>query len=305
MLALLAIAALLLAQGKDCAACRVDPRRAILCAAHTEAEWSTLREARAALHSKEAAERIRALERVAALTQEHQNAPSVQVARFLADGLSDPSLEVRTRALELIVDGQHKKEAAKGVVRGLDEALRTWRELDVRLTETDADPGRSRTNVAVTVHELLQVPAYVEAVLSALSAMRDERALIALVDFVQEPIDRTPGRFLAAGCEALLALDTRKGTEVVVDVLIELDALLSGAGVARRFGPREGAPSLIDKYKSRLENADAETHEAIRHALEDYARGKAVAPPEGCDVGRCGAWREWLKAARDSLPATL
>ena len=105
------------AAADDCGACK----RGKLCTPHTKEERATLERLAPALASEEIAERIDALREVAELTTEHENAPSVAVAKALAAGVTDESLRVRSIALDLLSDGQDPETAVVAVTRALAE----------------------------------------------------------------------------------------------------------------------------------------------------------------------------------------
>lgn len=293
------------AQAVECPDCGAESRRTTLCSAHAELEALTLREQRAAFRSPDAAARVRALEAVAALTRAHTNLPTPAVAKFLGDALKDESLEVRFAGVRLLVDGQHRGEAVRGILRGLEEAQRTWRKVEQRLVEGEAAPDAGRANVAVTVDELTSVPDYVETVLSALSHVQDERALQALLSYLRSPLESTPGRFLVAASEATLAFDTRKGTEAVINLLEQIELGLAQGSIPRRFAGAEGGSSLLDMLKAPLENAGNDDYTAIVTELYEYAASKRLAAPADAAQAKSLGWKAWLASVQAALPETV
>ena len=305
LLAVIACAAFAFVQATNCSNCKSDPRRPLLCAAHLEDETAVLKEQRAIYkQALDPEERIAALEHVAALTSEHINAPSVNVARFLAEGLRDESLDVRRRALALIIDGQHHEEAVRAVIDAWKESQRGWRVLDAKLvlSETPAEPGKPA--VALTTEELTGVPEYIEALLHALGHLRDERALTILQSFLRSPLDRTPGRFIVAASSATLALDSRRACELVIELLGALEEAFVEGAVPRRFAAA-GRTDLLAALKAPLENADARDHADISAMLDAYARSRQLQPPDGAESLLAADWRSWFKLARNSLPERI
>lgn len=282
-------------QGDSCGDCASTQRRTVLCARHAGIEGATLREQKRNLRSKESSLRVAALERVAELTHTHANAASPAVARFLAEGLDDPSLAVRRVAVKLLAEGQNADEAARGMVRGLESAKETWSGIEERV----ADP---RTG-ALEIDELTEVPAYFESVLEALGKLRDERSLQALLAYLRSPLERTPGRFLVVAGEATLALDTRRGTEAVITLLANLEAALAHGAIPRRFERADGRATLLDSMKARLDNATEAERGALLNALSAYAEKKLLAPES---KPTCASdWRAWLESVRTQLPERL
>lgn len=291
------LSTLALAAAEVCAQCRVDPRRTVLCATHLDEELTTLREERSVLaRSKDSAERIAALQRIAALTATHSNAPSPNVARLLADGLHDESLTVRRRALALLLDGQHRDETIKGVLDGWRAAQRSWREFDARLNLLASE--LSKGSSSMSRQDLEDWPAYIESLLAALGEVHDERAYKELLGLFKWPADRTPGRFYVAAARAALAVESRKGVESVLEFALTLEAEIGAGRVPSRFGPGN---SLIGSMMRPLDNAVMHDVEDVLEALVDFARHKQSAPTPVPLLGSASTWRAWFKAARDQF----
>jgi hypothetical protein len=292
------------AQDATCAECKGDARRTALCATHLESETTTLREVRAVYaRSKDPEERVRALERAAGLTRAHSNAPSPIVARFLADGLDDELLAVRRTALELLLAGQHREETTRAVIDGWREAQRLWRVLDAKLVLSEAPAEAGKPPVVLTTDELSAVPEYVLALLGALGEIKDERSCSALVTFSRSELDRTPGRFLVAATDALLALDSRRSWDAAIALLGHLEDAFVDGQVPPRFADARG--DLLASYKKPLDNATSHDHAEIVALLLRHAERRKLARPESPEPLRAGDWKVWFKAARETLPDKL
>ena len=284
--------------GVVCGDCRVDPRRTILCSTHLDEEQSVLREERSIMaRSKERSERAAALERVAALTEAHVNAPSSNVARFLADGLHDDAVFVRRRALALLLDGQHRDETIKGVLDGWKAAQREWRDMDVKLLD---EIGKGA--FTLTRDELDELPSYFVALIGALGATGDERAYRELLGVFKLPLDHTPGRFYVAAARAALSLESRRGLESVLDFALSLESDLVADRVPRRFGPDQG---LLSSLLEPLDNARPIDVEDILDAVAAFASTKQLAAPPDARLGDPSAWRAWFKDVRDGVSDRL
>jgi len=289
--------ALALACGDVCAQCRVDPRRTLLCAPHLEDELTTLREERSVMaRSKSTDDRLAALQRVAALTAAHANAPSPNVARFLADGLYDDSLDVRRRALALLLDGQHRDETIRGVLDGWKVAQRSWKELEGRISALAAELQKGGSSVSNL--DLAQWPTYLEALLAALGEVHDERAYKELLNVLKWPVDRTPGRFFVAAARSALTVESRKGVESVLEFALTLEGELAAGRAAPRFG---ASGSLLGAMMRPLDNATVHDVEDVLHALGAFAQRKHTAPVPEPALGSAAAWRAWFKAAKDQF----
>lgn len=291
------VSALSVFGGDPCAQCRVDPRRTVLCSAHLEEELATLREERSIMaRSKDTTERVAALQRVANLTSAHTNAPSPNVARFLADGLYDDALPVRKRALQLLIDGQHRDETIKGVIDGWKAALRAWRDVEGRIATLTGDVQKSGS--IMSRQELEDWPAYVEALIAALGDVRDERAYRELLNVLKWPFDRTPGRFYLCAARTALTVESRKGVEAVLDCALALEAELSAGRVPPRFGPSSG---LLGAMMKPLDNANSHDVEEMLEALVEFAKRKKIAATPEPKLGLGAAWRSWFKSAKDQF----
>jgi hypothetical protein len=273
-----------------------------LCGLHAEIETVTLRDQKRVYKSGTVDERILALERVAELTRTHTNVATVNVARFLAEALVDDSLAVRRAAVRLLSEGQNADEASRGMVRGLDKARRTWAEIEARVVELPGEPRGNRGSVALTIDELTDVPEYFQSVLTALGRLRDERSLQALLSYLRSPLDRTPGRFLAAASEAALQLDTRRGVESVITLLGNIEEALAQGAIPRRFPHAVGKTTLLDAMKEPLENADDDDYAQIIAALSRYANRKQLPQPAPAIAHRSVEWRSWYEGVRETLP---
>lgn len=292
----LCLLVLALPAGDACTQCRVDARRTSLCAAHLEEETSTLREERSVMaRSSDAKERAAALERVARLTSTHTNAPSPNVARFLADGLHDSSLEVRRRALALLVDGQQRDETVRGLIDGWRAALRLWKDVEARLAQLAAEAPKQAATF--DMQQVSDTAAYLEALLAALGDVHDERAYRELLNVFKWPLERTPGGFYVAAARAVLAVESRKGVECVLEFALTLESELAAQRVTPRFAAKDGLAASLARPHDNATTAHVEaTLEALAHFAE---RRKLQAPPP--KLGAAAQWRAWFKGAKDQL----
>lgn len=296
LLRALSLLVLALPVGDACTQCRVDARRTSLCAAHLDEETSTLREERSVMaRSSVASERTSALERVARLTSAHTNAPSPNVARFLADGLHDSSLDVRRRALALLVDGQHREETVRGLIDGWRAALRLWKDVDTRLAQLAAEAPKQAATF--DLQQVSDTTAYLEALLAALGEVHDERAYRELLNVFKWPLERTPGRFYVAATHAVLAVESRKGVECVLEFALTLESELAAQRVAPRFAAKEGLAASLARP---LDNATSAHVEATLEALAHFAERRKLGAPAP-KLGSAAQWRTWFKGAKDQL----
>lgn len=273
----------------------------MLCSTHADLERSTLRAQSAAYaQSSEIGDRIACLEAVAKLTEAHENAPSPGVARFLAAALGAPTMAERRRALELLLDGQHREETVQGLAAGWREAQKAWRVIDAKLVLSEARQEPSKPNVALTNEDLVEAPEYLVELIRAIGTVRDEKFLPVIREMLRAPLDRTPAPFVVAGAETALAMHCRRATEGVLDLLDELESATAEGRLGKRFGA--GGSGLLLIYKSTLENAGVDEQRKIVDALVRYSEARGIPVPAEGERDTSAAWRTWYRTARERIP---
>lgn len=112
-----------------CDACRAEGATVELCAPHAEAERASIaRNGPRVLDADE--ERAKAaLADLAALTSQHENAPSAALARTLASGIANPSWSVRGEVLRLLQAGQDESVTREVLITAGDRFAIDAREI--------------------------------------------------------------------------------------------------------------------------------------------------------------------------------
>lgn len=177
-----------------------------LCAPHAELEAAEIARLRPQLESADPGERTSALRQVADLTARHENAPSAEVAAVLAAALEDPSLRVRTRAVQLLADGQHPETTVVSVCALLESFEANMWTLVAWLTGPDEQRG--------TVADAMK---YLEVAMRASGDVPDDRVVEALSSVLLAMPAEMRGQTVAmAATRSLLELGTQDAVEAVL-----------------------------------------------------------------------------------------
>ena len=185
-----------------CDACR----RGRLCRPHAKFEAAEIERLRPDLESDEIRDRIGALREIAALTREHQNVPTREVATILVAALEDRSLRVRDRAIRLLTDGQQPEITVVALV-GLLEGFRKnmW-----SLVPWLTGPREERGTTADAMN-------YLETVMRVSGDVPDDRVVKALADVLLAMPAEMRGQPVAmAATRSLLGLGTRDAVQAVL-----------------------------------------------------------------------------------------
>ena len=186
----------------ECQACK----RGKICKPHVRVEEAEFRRLRSELESDVDDDRIGALIQIAALTQEHENVPSGNVARILATALEDESLRVRELALELLTDGQHPEIAVVGLVNVIEHLKRNMFGLVPSLTGAKQERG--------TTADAMN---YIETIMRVSGQVPDDRVVKALINVLTAMPWEMYGQPVAmAATRSLLDLGTRDAVKAVL-----------------------------------------------------------------------------------------
>src|SRR5262249_29324300 len=118
----IAFALALLLSLELCKDCTLSGASARLCPKHSAEETAACSREEKRLRSSEEAERIAAIEALAALTNSHENAPSERVVNRIATALGDKSYKVRERATSLLGRPQHALASLAALEKALGES---------------------------------------------------------------------------------------------------------------------------------------------------------------------------------------
>lgn len=205
MRALLSSALLLLSPALGLDECQVcKPGK--ICKPHVKYEAAELKRLRSELESDDADDRSGALIQVAALTHEHENVPSENVARILAAALEDESLRVRELAIELLTDDQHPETAVVGLVGVIEDLKRNMFGLVPSLTGAKGERGTTADAMS-----------YIETIMRVSGEVPDDRVVKALANVLGAMPWEMYGQSVAmAATRSLLDLGTRDAVKAVL-----------------------------------------------------------------------------------------
>jgi len=198
----------------DCGDCKP----AKLCPAHAKVEADTLKSEKAAFQSPDAAARCKALERAAATTEAHANAPTKEMTHFVATGLADPSLRVRSAAAKLLASGQNADEAIKALTKAAADAGKLLAQGGSK-TLASKNPTEGEPTVQACATEVFQ----------ALAHYRDDRAVEALADVLRKlPYDQRFAPHAHAIVEGLATLGARNGLDAIIEIIRQYEGYGTG-----------------------------------------------------------------------------
>lgn len=298
----------------DCPDCLPGTRKAKLCEPHADAEKAELKACASGLKKKVSEERLAALRELAALTEEHANAPSPMLVKTLARGLGDEEDEVVLGTIELL-GGQHPEAvlgAYSAYVKKLDKrsadliksADKVHARQEKRSSKRTKDPVKRRREELEDEAELKELREEADAldrIIDGMSAqlgkMRDDRAVRAL-DAMLELGGRETTR------NALAELGNVDAAEALLrDLERHVGRFETFAGVRRSLGEAaeltgQEVDTEIEKLYEDARKPVAEAHAALTKVAESVKLG---GPRElNPEVGE--AWSKWMKLNGESLP---
>ncbi len=304
---MLATFVLTLAALDTCASCRMELQASFLCEPHAEAERAALARETRRLAAKEEAERLAALDALAALTEAHTNAPSERVAKRIAQALDDDSLAVRARAVERLGRPQHALVAVDALTEALEDAWKLKREwgkeykgLVERSTDKLSDAKREKLGAerAALGARIDDLNALHRQLVTRLAEFPDERALDAI-------LANTARNLIFEDGEALARIGTRRALDAFVDgIRIAEDNLASLARERDEVVEKaNGITTLATAVAVAAYDSAAERVAARRARLvELLAERGLVAPGPSATVRD---WGRWLAENRDAIPDRL
>jgi hypothetical protein len=313
------LAALLLAWTQasgPCPVCTTTGKDVRLCAPHADEERAVFARAGKRLSSKDAAERVAALEEFAALTRAHVNAPSARVADRIVGALDDESFDVRKRAAELLGPPQNALVAVAGLLEAFQateaERERQQKGLD-KIRAKQVGPPRPRENQLAdlkhdeelatrTMESLLEWRA---ALLAQLARFPDDRVVTAIL--------KAPRGLALGGNEALVQLGSKSALQGVAasfkvweEELAHAQDLLTAAEsiVVDEKMSKSLADALLEFFRKDVEKKKAEGA-AHQPEIASLLVARELGPaPEASDKPHA-AWESWLAAHLAALPEHL
>jgi len=255
-LLLAAVLAVLAPALDECADCLWTEKKVTLCKRHKSGDRSTLGKAKRAIKSDEPDARLAAYELVASLTAAHANAPSPEVAEFLAQGLLDDDVTVSRGALDLMLVGQHPGAVIEGLGAAVDE-------LGERMKRSSSSDAMEQ--VTLLTEEINRG----SNLFRALGKFRDERALAVLASYLEQKPDNLGQVFSIEAASAALGYNSVESTELVIDTLKRIQKKKRYAAIS------ENVCTVLSSWAE--------------------AKGGATPPPP-CEELDAKDWMAWVEA---------
>lgn len=291
---------------ESCSACSTSGRNVELCVVHAAEEIAVEEELAAfereggRLATKDPAGYVVVLDKLAALTEGHTNAPSERVVRLIAAGLEHESFEVRTHVAGLLGRPQHAQASLKALVTALakikpelatlqtkiDALIKKWLKSDQgNLDEAKACAAR-RTALTHWRHALIE----------RISTFPDNEA----VDAILAHTDRN----LLTGDEgALVRLGNRKAMRSLIDSFLACDRdMAEVAENAERLYPR-AQTTLRQALALHLVEDKQTAFSKARAELETLLAERGMTPPHA--FANTADWIKWIEENIQAFPERL
>jgi len=183
---------------------RGAPRK--LCATHQADEVAALKSVAADLKSKDESARKKGLEKIAALKDRHENAPSAAAAKALAAGLEDASWPVRTATVKLLAKGQDRDVALDAISKSLESSRK------------DGAKWMTFASMSGMTAEQKIFAEYLKTTSEALAEMKDDVAGRALIEFLSKA-GMMPEEMVLPVVQSVGKLGTQEAFELVIEKL--------------------------------------------------------------------------------------
>ena len=276
----------------DCADCSYTPKRTELCSSHDAEERKVLAAAKREYDQGGPAARQRILGEVAELTGDHANAPSLAVAKFLANGLEDKEIEVRSESAKRLLLGQHPDTTAKSLVeawRGADKKYRKYLS-DLKLTAKNKDKfTKKSTAIFSRVMDFPLELRHAADLLAALGALPDKRCESELIKVLGAPVQKANAILAVTAAGGLLSLDSHDGVQAVIDFQSDLASMLGSKKREPRY-PISDPLAFLDWVMVHDRELNESDFELVAQALAKAAEAKGVRafPARGPKTQRSG-----------------
>lgn len=305
---------------EDCAECRMEGDRAVLCLPHRKAEETVFADVSDKLSSDNWKERSSALVRIAELTQAHENAPTQQVAQALAAGLADPAIGVRFIAAYALRHSQYRGVAIPAMLDALrrsedeiKEKDERWKNLRKEYSRARKRSRRKQETPDLRTNDDSSYGIYLSLVVQGLAERDDGRCVDGLVEFLGRGPGLLPKDSVEKACEGLLDTGTERGFLAVINLATLLEKSL-------RRGPVEGIGQdhdvEVDGYfdvmwriqMAGLDPPDSATLELILRGLVEGAENRGLTgfpAAKGKTAKELRFWKKWIVENRGAFADKL
>jgi len=291
-----------------CSDCSCVGRDVKLCVPHAALERSTLDREGQGMKAKHEAAAIASLEAIAALTQQHSNAPSAKVAETLAAALEHESWSVRQRAAELLGPPQHAEIGLEALVRALADTKQHFsrtaaelRALDTKLAGKLPDKRREVLDAERKACEERKVAlAKWRRTLSArLALFPDDRAVDAI-------LASTSRNLVLNSDVALVRLGNKKAVRALQESfdngdknIADIEKELANRDAARGNRPKTLGEAMEGLVVARMQEARLLAQNELMAA---FAERGLSSPGPGAYTS---AWKKWIDQNLGAFPEHL
>lgn len=183
-----------------------DCRQGKACKSHRALDKAEIKRLGPELESEDKEVRLKALGEVAALSEEHENAPTKEAAEVLVRALEDDQLVVQRAAFQWLASGQHPETAVTGYVARLKWFQGNMWSLVADMT----GPGGKHGSAGEAMDVL-------ETAVGVGKELRDDRVVTALSGLLNAfPTEMRGEPIAMSASRALLYLGTKDAVEAVI-----------------------------------------------------------------------------------------
>jgi hypothetical protein len=295
-----------------CPACILAGNEVKLCETHLAEEHSVLAQQSRRLRSKDEAERMSALDAVAALTHAHLNAPSERVVDVIASSLEDDSYAVRRHATELLGRPQNADAVLAAMSKAISLAETERKDLDqqeskIRKKAESKLKDKARADLEMDLADCAKkrdvLLAWRAKILDQLALIPDDRA----VEIIR---GQTPRDLVLGGNEALARLGSLGAMHGVVESIEAWDKKLSE--IKKRISDQKDDPKADGNQMTTLGMTRLEfEYQTARLpgmvVFTDVSKTlleRGILPPTMLE-GHHQEWREWVEQHPELFPEHL
>jgi len=297
-----------------CATCALEGKDAHLCDVHAAEERKVCAQAGPRLRVKAEAERIAALDALAALTPPHENAPSAKVVVLIASVLDDDSYAVREHATALLGKPQNADSVLSALADALAEAEKERKLCDGKLRKArerlmpehllDAKREALVKEERAAAAELDALMHWRAVILERLAAIPDDRAVAAICE-------HTPRDLGVKGSEVLAYLGSRTAMDAFVAGLKPWERELTRLQQAIDEFAKD--PKAPENRKNSLGMTPLEGERMLLRLeglttlsqVQVHFLKQQIVPPSAADIGADAEWSHWLQENQRLFPEHL
>jgi hypothetical protein len=273
----LAFVGLLATAADDCPQCTPTT----LCATHVAAQAAEIKEWKPKLRAKEAADRLEAVKKLAAVSAEHPSVPSQEAAAAIAGALADDANEVRCAAATALGEGLHPDVAVRALTDALKEVRKELAKSGGGKYGGGGGDDSKDPKAAERRKQREENTKFDLALVASLARLPDDRCVEVLSDLLLALNRRSGADLLQPVADALIKADTRPA---IAAVIAKIKASPPGGG--GKWGPDTTGKTLHD-------------------LLTAWAGGKGLTGMPAWDEKDPPDWEAWFAKNQSKVAAKL